>query len=162
MGMKVQKNNKGFTLVEVICAVTIMMLVVVPIFTGFLMAAKTNAAIGDKLEISMMLENELESIKATGKITNVKLNETDILVYDLERGEIQATESAPNADIKTFDKTISVNDIDYSISITVEAIPVSDSDKTIAYYTIILVYSAEDAESNQTEEHIIKGVYAPW
>ena len=158
MGMKVQKNNKGFTLVEVICAVTIMMLVVVPIFTGFLMAAKTNAAIGDKLEISMMLENELESIKATGKLTNVTGYTDDVPLGDRQKYK----ELNPVDDITKFEKSISSNGVDYPILITVQAVPLSDNDDTIAYYTIILVYSAEDAESNQTEEHIIKGVYAPW
>jgi DNA polymerase-1 len=63
--VKVKKhNNSGFTLVEVICAVTVLMLVVLPIFTGFIMAAKTNAAISEKLEINLILQNELEKVKA--------------------------------------------------------------------------------------------------
>lgn len=158
MGMKVQKNNKGFTLVEVICAVTIMMLVVVPIFTGFLMAAKTNAAIGDKLEINMMLENELEAIKAEGKLTNVTGYTDDVPLGDRQK----YNELNPVDDITKFEKSISSNGVDYPILITVQAVPLSDNDDTIAYYTIILVYSVTDEGDGQTEEYTVEGVYAPW
>ena len=156
--MKVQKNNKGFTLVEVICAVTIMMLVVVPIFTGFLMAAKTNAAIGDKLEINMMLENELEAIKAEGKLTNVTGYTDDVPLGDRQK----YNELNPVDDITKFEKSISSNGVDYPILITVQAVPLSDNDDTIAYYTIILVYSVTDEGDGQTEEYTVEGVYAPW
>ena len=161
MGMKVQKNNKGFTLVEVICAVTIMMLVVVPIFTGFFMAAKTNAAIGDKLEISMMLENELESIKATGKMSGYQRNS---IVYDLEltkSGIKQETDKEINTyfpdtlgENETYECFCEEKNIYASISMSIY-------NSNVAYYTIILIY---DPNSENPDDNVIleSGVYAPW
>ena len=156
-------NNKGFTLVEVVCAVTIMMLVVVPIFTGFLTAAKTNAKINRQLEINLMLENELESIKATGKIVNPKQGDTLLSdPVELEQGTPEELEWENNKAEYTKEIKDSNGAVKYVIGITTEAVAVSDSDDTIAYYKITLTYTPPAEGENESQSFVLKGVYAPW
>ena len=62
------KNNKGFSLIDVVCAMAILALVALPICSGFLTAAQTNEKIKAKTEIYSTLNNELTKILATGVV----------------------------------------------------------------------------------------------
>ena len=157
--MKIKKrNNRGFTLVEVICAVTILMLVVLPIFTGFLMAAKTNSEISDKLDVNLVLQNELEQIKATGKIENVfyeGISTTAIFENGEYRGNNSSGVMLPYG---KYTKTLS--EFDIIISVDQSKINI-DGNNSIAYYIITITYDNE-TEEDTSDDIILKGVYSPW
>ncbi len=149
----IKMNNRGFTLVEVICAVTILMLVVLPIFTGFLMAAKTNAEISDKLDVNLVLQNELEQIKATGIIENVRSGE-HLVKASLGNYKIGDSLVPSGNYIKT------VQEI--KININIEPVKVNiDTNDSIAYYIITITYDNE-TEDDTSDDVILKGVYSPW
>lgn len=63
-----KKNNKGFSLIDVVCATAIIALVALPICSGFLTAAKSNQRIQAKTETYNMLNNELSLILASGEV----------------------------------------------------------------------------------------------
>ena len=67
--MCVKRNNKGFSLIDVVCATAILALVALPICSGFLTAARSNQRIQEKTEIINMLNNELSLILASGELT---------------------------------------------------------------------------------------------
>ncbi len=68
-----KKNNKGFTLIDVVCATAILALVALPICSGFLTAAKSNQRISEKAETVNLLNNELSLILASGKVSEVSV-----------------------------------------------------------------------------------------
>ena len=147
MNMK-KSNNRGFTLIDVICAVTILMLVVLPIFTGFLMAAKTNARMDRQLEARMTLQNLMEEIKAKG---TVAVDEPQITL-SFAKGNVDDTELPKGA------YTITKEEGVITLDISQEKVISSGDDNRLAYYVITLTYS--DAE-NEIEESLT-GVYSPW
>lgn len=152
--MKIKKqNNQGFTLVEVICAVTILMLVVLPIFTGFIMAAKTNAEISDKLDVNLILQNELEQIKATGKIEDLSLGEGS---GEASLGKYKMDDSlVPRGN---YIKTVQ----EINMNINIEPVEVNvDTSNSIAYYIITITYDSE-TKDDTSDDITLKGVYSPW
>lgn len=158
--MKTKGNNKGFTLVEVVCAVAILMLVVLPIFTGFLTAAKTNARIGDKLDVELVLQNELEQIKATGVL---KANQGGHPVeVTFAKGELNGTYQNNKIEISLpkGDYTKTVSDIDIKLSVAQVAVDIQD-DNTIAYYIITITYDNQTAD-DESDDIVLEGVYSPW
>lgn len=153
-----KNNNRGFTLVDVICAITILMLVVLPVLTGFLMAAKTNAKISDRLEVDLVLQNELEQIKATGVIENVRYDGNSTTAV-LEKGEYGGNNlSGVMLPKGKYTKTSS--EIDMTILIDQVKINV-DGNNSIAYYIITITYDNE-TEDDTSDDVILKGVYSPW
>lgn len=157
--MNVKKhNNSGFTLVEVICAVTVLMLVVLPIFTGFVMAAKTNAAISEKLEINLILQNELEKVKVTGRIDDCYYDGHPTTVV-LEKGDYGGNNSSgvmlPNG--AGYTKMSS----EIELKIEFEQVKVTTEEQKIAYYIITFTYDNE-TEDDKSDDVVLKGVYSPW
>ena len=61
----IKKNNKGFTLVEVLIAMTILGIVVVPLLQAFVVSARTNAKAKNLLDATMVAENIMEELKAS-------------------------------------------------------------------------------------------------
>jgi prepilin-type N-terminal cleavage/methylation domain-containing protein len=63
---KQQLDNKGFTLVEILVAVTILTLVVTPLLSAFVTSARVNAMAKTKHQATVVAENVFEGIKNFG------------------------------------------------------------------------------------------------
>lgn len=64
--MKTQKNNKGFTLVEILIAVSILAIVVVPLLANFVSSSKVNSESKKVLNGTAVAQNIMEGISAYG------------------------------------------------------------------------------------------------
>lgn len=60
------KDTKGFSLVELLIAVAILSIIVVPVLTAFISATKANTKARRKLEATTAAQNVMENIKAVG------------------------------------------------------------------------------------------------
>lgn len=60
-----EKKNGGYTLVEIIVAVAILVIVVLPLLHSFVTVARLNAKARKELEATTVAQNVMESIKAT-------------------------------------------------------------------------------------------------
>jgi len=60
-----KENNKGFSLVELLVAITVLVIVAVPLLHSFVSAARTNAKARKKMEATTVAENVMEQIKGT-------------------------------------------------------------------------------------------------
>lgn len=60
--MKKVKDNRGFGLIEVILCITIIMILMVPIFNNFVMATKVNQKSSDKQSATTLAANIMESL----------------------------------------------------------------------------------------------------
>jgi prepilin-type N-terminal cleavage/methylation domain-containing protein len=63
--MKNQKKQGGFSLVELIVAIAIMAIIVLPLLRAFLVSAKTNAKAKGQLQATEAAQNVMETIEAT-------------------------------------------------------------------------------------------------
>ena len=59
-----KQSNKGFTLVEVLVAILILAIIVVPLLSAFVMSAKTNAKARQTLRATTLAQNVMEELKA--------------------------------------------------------------------------------------------------
>lgn len=73
--MKRLKNNKGLTLIELIVAIAILAIIVLPLLTSFVQATKTNVKAKGKLHATELAQNIMEGME------NVSLEE---LVYQFD------------------------------------------------------------------------------
>ena len=64
--MKNQKNSKGFTLVEVLIAVSILAIAVIPLLANFVLSSKVNVKSKRTLNGTMVAQNIMEGISAFG------------------------------------------------------------------------------------------------
>lgn len=64
----VGNDNKGYTLVEIIAAVVILAIVVIPLLNCFLSVAKLNAKAKKEQEATVAAQNLMETIKASSEI----------------------------------------------------------------------------------------------
>lgn len=60
---KFNKNNSGFTLLELLISVAILALIVIPILNSFLLSARLNAKANQKHRATMVAENVMEKLK---------------------------------------------------------------------------------------------------
>lgn len=63
---KLNKSEKGFTLVELLVSITILAIIVVPVLTAFISSANANSRAKRKLEATTAAQNVMENIKAVG------------------------------------------------------------------------------------------------
>jgi prepilin-type N-terminal cleavage/methylation domain-containing protein len=61
-----KKNNKGFSLVELIVTVTILAVIVAPLLRAFVVSAQTNAKAKERLRATNLAQNIMEDIEAYG------------------------------------------------------------------------------------------------
>ena len=59
-----KQSNKGFTLVEVLVAIVILSIIVVPLLSAFVVSAKTNAKARMTLRVTTLAQNIIEELKA--------------------------------------------------------------------------------------------------
>ena len=65
MKNRIQKNNKGFSLVELLVAIAILAIIVLPLLHSFVTATKTNTKAKKSMEANTVAQNVMEEIKAT-------------------------------------------------------------------------------------------------
>ena len=58
------KQNKGFTLVEVLIAITILAIIVAPLLHAFVTASRTNAKAKQLMKATTLAQNVMEETKA--------------------------------------------------------------------------------------------------
>ena len=61
---KQKQSNKGFTLVEVLVAITVLSIILVPLLSAFVVAANTNAKARQTLRATTISQNVMEELKA--------------------------------------------------------------------------------------------------
>lgn len=84
-------NNRGFSLVEILIAVAILVLCAVPLLKAFVTSAQTNAKARQNLNSTTLAENIMEEIKAAGvekygrkSGENVTIDGVELPVYEAE------------------------------------------------------------------------------
>ena len=84
-------NNRGFSLVEILIAVAILVLCAVPLLKAFVTSAQTNARARQNLNATTLAENIMEEIKAAGvegygvkSGDTVTIDGVDLPVYEAE------------------------------------------------------------------------------
>ena len=147
--MGVVKNNKGFTLVDIVCAMAILALVAMPICSGFMTAAKSHVRIQEKTQIVNTLNNELAKIIAEGKVEGVLKGDGTNESLELKYAPNQTDPSNLISHQKVLeDKTISV--------VLIPKVAIS-GDK-VAYVEVILI-SDDPETSDVTEDYKVSGVW---
>ncbi|WP_455717828.1 type IV pilus modification PilV family protein [Anaerosporobacter sp.] len=88
---KFNKNNSGFTLLELLISVAILALIVIPILNSFLLSARLNAKANQKHRATMVAENIMEKLKGntldeivTWRDITENLTVDDVRKYRLE------------------------------------------------------------------------------
>lgn len=67
------KNNKGFTLVELILTLAIMSILIVPLSSFFINTAKTNNISDDKMKATLLAQRMMEGIKSLNNMDEYEL-----------------------------------------------------------------------------------------
>ena len=73
-----QKQNAGFSLVEVLVSIVILALVVVPLCTGLVMSVRMNAKADALLQAQLAVSSEIEKLMATGISESINDTESTI------------------------------------------------------------------------------------
>ena len=132
------KNNKGFTFVDVICAMAILALVALPICSGFLTAAKTNQRLQEKTEIMTILNNELTKITSSGKIDGLSID----------------TIFVPNTETN-YNKTLSSGML---VTIKIRAVAAIGDAENPAYVEVDVCY--DNGTTDTSDDYSVSGVWA--
>lgn len=109
--MVFRKHNStaGFSLLEVLVAITILGLVVVPIGSSLVLSFRLNARSGDTLQAQLAVSSAVETIMAEGY--------TKLSDYDNRFENVTITEVTPNPSTAAHYITVSSTDVD-SVSVT--------------------------------------------
>ena len=115
--MVLRKHNQtaGFSLIEVLVAITILGLVVVPIGSSLVLSFRLNARSEDTLQAQLAVSSAVETIMAEGF--------TDIDDYNDRFDNIKVVEVTPNPSDAAHYITVSSTDVD-SVSVTTFVRPV--------------------------------------
>ena len=83
--MRVQKNNKGFTLVEVLIAVSILAVLVVPLAANFVTSSKVNLKSKRVMDGTSVAQNVMEGVSSYGiEETIIQLEDADVVDLKLK------------------------------------------------------------------------------
>lgn len=105
MIQKRERNNKGFTLVELLVAITVLAIIVVPFMQGFVTAARTNMKAKKLQNATMIATNAMEKIKANSFEDFEFIREADGKSYYMIKGV--------QAEGHTFDTLITLDTNEY-------------------------------------------------
>lgn len=160
--MCVKRNNKGFSLIDVVCATAILALVALPICSGFLTAARSNQRIQEKTEIINMLNNELSLILASGELTL-----DGGVVIDLETVEFSGdplklvfkdSENQTKALPESLEKQTATGEM---LKITLTPKQAIAKNTRVAYIDIMIeIYEVYEPENKVIGEQKVSGVWA--
>lgn len=82
-----KRNNGGFTLIEVLVAIVVLGLIVVPMCSSLVMSARINAKAESILEAKLAVSSKVEELMASG-IDGTKLNAGD---YDSSSVKVEGS-----------------------------------------------------------------------
>lgn len=109
---KASKNNKGFTLIDVVVAASILALVIIPICSGFLGVAKADAKFREKAEFNRILMNEFDRIKATGEFDGESIDaicEDGTVKTSADGFSLEVTKNERNGKTAYYEFTLTYN-----------------------------------------------------
>ncbi|MBE6543072.1 MAG: hypothetical protein E7675_01595 [Ruminococcaceae bacterium] len=153
-----KKNNKGFSLIDVVCATAIIALVALPICSGFLTAAKSNQRIQTRTETYNMLNNELSLILASGKIELDGNITIDLGTVEFREEPLRPFYKDSNNESEALPETAQKNMASgelVKISLTPKQ-AIADSTK-VAYIGVEISY--DDPETAETDDYKVSGVW---
>ena len=127
-----QKQNAGFSLVEVLVSIVILALVVVPLCTGLVMSVRMNAKADALLQAQLAVSSEIEKLMATG-IDWESLEET-YTPEQLEDGVKVIT--VTNSNIAIAIKTVASTPY-YNVTVSYDEDPETDGEYLVSVSTTI-------------------------
>jgi prepilin-type N-terminal cleavage/methylation domain-containing protein len=132
-------DNQGFSLVEVLVAVVILAIIVVPFLNAFMVSTKTNAKSKNILKATTIAQNILEGLKAAD-IEDIALEfnypNTGFTIFDESYIPLSVGESLKNH-VREYEKTITGGNIFYQPAVSSESIDGSESVKRAGTTTSI-------------------------
>ncbi|EOD01521.1 type IV pilus modification PilV family protein [Caldisalinibacter kiritimatiensis] len=82
------KNNKGFTLIEIVITIAIFSIIIVPLYSLFITAAKANNISANKLNATIIAQSYMEELKAIDTIEyEDKIYTYDMFIDDQKSGD---------------------------------------------------------------------------
>ena len=85
-----QKNNEGFSLVEILAGMAILALIVLPTCTGMVMSFRLNAKTNQMLQAQLAVSSAVETLMAEG----IKADNTDIPGVAVKLEEVAGSDGA--------------------------------------------------------------------
>ena len=104
-----KKHNEGFSLVEVLVAISILALIVIPTCSGIIMSFRMNAKADELMQAQLAVSSAVETLMAEGI-------EKSSSAYDVETVNGQEIDRFPNVEIVT-EKT-NATDHYYKVTVT--------------------------------------------
>lgn len=106
-----QKHNAGFSLVEVLVAIVILGIFVVPTCSSMVMAVQMNAKADEMLKAQLAVSSAVEQLKAEG------IDDLTGLGNSIDGVTINATKPAGDSTLPYYNVTVTSNDV-ASIAVT--------------------------------------------
>ncbi|MBR2422104.1 MAG: type II secretion system protein [Oscillospiraceae bacterium] len=85
-----QKNNEGFSLIEILVGMAILALIVLPTCTGMVMSIRLNAKTNQMLQAQLAVSSAVETLMAEG----IKADNTDIPGVAVKLEEVAGSDGA--------------------------------------------------------------------
>lgn len=105
--IKKMRDNKGFTLLEIVITIGILGIIVIPIFSLFVNTAKTNAMAEDKIQATMIAQKYMEKIKSSKSIEEVSISKDGDFNVNIQKRDLYSSEgNSGNNGGNTQDKSI--------------------------------------------------------
>lgn len=130
MPNKHQKNNKGFSLLELLVAITILAVVMIPMLHSFVSAARANAKAKKLMEATTAAQNLMEEMKASGPSEFLNkysaYSKEQITVKDVDGNIIDTVTDLNGNPVYTYQTTIAsaasltVNGREYRAKVTMD------------------------------------------
>lgn len=121
-----KNNERGYTLIELIIAITILAIIAIPLMHGFVTAAKTNAKAREIEQASTVAQNTMEEIKATPIEDLIKGVEPHIIPIMQENGD--------TVDMLSYEMTyedVVTDGVSYRVNVRIENGPSGEDGLTL-------------------------------
>ena len=101
-----KQSNKGFTLVEVLVAILVLSIIVVPLLTAFVMSAKTNSKARQTMRATTVAQNVLEDMKSHSLEAVISMYQGNIAGGGAEEGQVVYTNPVLSAAEASFETAL--------------------------------------------------------
>ena len=135
-----KQSNKGFTLVEVLVAIMILAIIVVPLLSAFVVSARTNAKARQTMRATTLAQNVMEELKAYSLETSANHHN------GTETGNYVVT----NAE-KTYETVLGTNGVHKAVKVTTVEITDPVTNEVTTDVTI-------DGRANERYDFVLGGV----
>ena len=133
------KGNKGFSLIDVVVGAVILVLAVLPICSGFVAVARTDARYRERVNVERLLMNKYDEIMATGMIGGFSITDAAEVSEKIEYPISEGVSSEGTIFVDTY---------------------LVKKWERIAYIEFTLTYNM-GTEGDDSDDISLKGVYAP-